>query len=371
MVVYYTLLVIILYLGVLKIFTRESTQIETALLWIGIIALFVFAATRSIRIGADTSQYCRYFLHISKTGWFELLTSYSHPIYGSIELGYRIYNKLLSWLGGQQIITVANSFLQMSLIAILILRDSRDRYLSLLLYFTFCFYQTALNLTPSSFTSYFMFLSFPLIQKKRLIPFLLWAATGAMFHLSAIFFLPLYFINSLPLNKKTFILFLGGAASLFVFYVSVLPTLLVILPPSYRIYISTFNPDNSYSIQFFVYVVQLLPILFILWIMDQNSRLEFARNNSLMIWTFLFESVIYFMARRAAMFSRGAFLFSPYVIILLPQMISEVKSLTERRVITAILVFYSVAVYIVRVKFNNVGTTMPYAFYWNDFLLSR
>ena len=261
MTVYYSLLTILLYLGVLKFCTRGSRQIETALVWIGITALFLIAAMRGIRIGADTAQYCSHFLLISQTEWQKLLTSYSHPVYHSIELGYRIYNKLLSGLGGQQVITVTNSFLQMLLIAILILRDSKDRYLSLLFYFTFCFYQTALNLTPSSFTSYFMFLSFPLIRKKRLIPFLIWTALGAMFHLSAIFFLPLYFINYLPFNKRNFFLFSGWGISVFIFYVSILPFLLRILPVSYRRYISLFNPENNYTIQLLVYLVQILPIL--------------------------------------------------------------------------------------------------------------
>ena len=139
MTVYYSLLVILLYLGVLKFFIKGNRQTETALVWIGITALFLVAAMRSIRVGADTRQYCSHFLLISETKWGELLTSYSHPRYKSIELGYRIYNKLLSGLGGQQVITVANSFLQMILIAILVLRDSKDRYLSLLFYFTFCF----------------------------------------------------------------------------------------------------------------------------------------------------------------------------------------------------------------------------------------
>ena len=86
-----------------------------------------------------------------------------------------------------------------------------------------------------------------------------------------------------------------------------------------------------------------------------------------MIWTLMLESFMYLLAMRDGMFGRAAFLFSPYVIIMIPQMLSEIKSLSTRRAVSQMLVFYSIAIYIARVSINNVGSTMPYSFFWQSY----
>ena len=364
MTVYYTLLGILLYLGVLKFLTKGSRQIETVLVWIGIIVLFLFAALRSPQVGADTRGYCRIFQAIAQSRWSDLLRN--PQAYSESEYGYRIYNKLLSALGGAQVITFANSFLQMFLIAVLILKDSKDRYLSLLFYFSFCFYQTALNLSPSCYTSYFMFLSLPLIRKRRLALLLIWTACGMLFHMSAVFFIPLYFICYFSPSKRNLLLFSSIGVAMFGSYTFVLPIFLRFLPAAYGAYIVRYDPNNDFRMQLLVYFVQILPMFFILLLMNRDARKSFAQEQSIMIWTLMLESIMYLLSQRDSMFARGAYLFSPYVIIMIPEMIANIKSQSTRRMVSQMLVFYSIAIYIARVSINNVGTTIPYRFFWNS-----
>ena len=361
MTVYYTLLIVLLYLGLVKFCTRGSKEVESFLVMAGIILLFLIAALRGVRVGADTNSYCRYYLGIMRTRWSDLAAFRD----GTLELGYKFYNKILSSVfQNRQTITISNSFLQMLFISILIFRESKDRYLSLLFYFTFCFYQTALNLSPSSYVSYFMLLSLPLIQKKRLIPFLLWSIIGSLFHLSVLFFLPLYFICRMSPKRRNVLIFLGIGVISFVFFTFLLPALARILPSSYRGYVQ--SAGRSYDLeQILVYLVQLLAVCFIWILMNAKERRLFVKKYPVVFWMFLLETVVYLLSIKSRIFARGAFLYSPYIIILLPQMIAEIKSSTMRRTASIALVFYSIAIYIARVSVNNVGVTAPYRFFWN------
>lgn len=363
MTAYYALLAWILYLGGLKVMTRKYEHAETALLIPLASALFLFAALRGPSVGADTWQYCAHFLAVAETPWSEL-PRHITPGFGALELGYAVYNKLLNVFQNPQIITAANSFLLIFILSLLIFRDSKNRYLSFFLYFAFCFYQTALNFTPSSFVSYYVFLLFPLIRKKKFLPFLLGIAFGSLFHLSAVFFLPLYFLGQIPFRWKTCVPILAGGAALAVFYVYALPIFLFLSPPVYRHYLDDTSAHAGYSIELLVYVIQLFAVLFCAVRLTPEERSVMREENQVALWAFVTETIFYALSIRSGMFSRGAFLYSPYTILLIPNALHEIKDERRGRRATLCVILYGVAVYLVRVRFNNVGKTMPYEFFF-------
>lgn len=324
--------------------------------------LLFFAAFRSIEIGADTVQYVSHFLKISQTKISELST-YSNGWYGDIEPGYKIYNKILSFISLRpQTIIIANSILQIGLIVAVIAKESKDKWLSIFLYFSFCFYQTALNLTPSSFVSYFMFLSYPFIKKRKFIPFLIFVLVGMSFHTSAIFFLPLYFLYLIKINKKTIVIFLAAGALGVGLYTAILPIILRLIPEKYVPYIDDPSRIRQLTIELSVFAVQLIAIMLCAFMMRKVERENFMKENGAMCWSFICEALLYMLATQASMFSRGAFLFSPYTIIIIPELISKVSDLKKRKILTTEIVVFGIAIYIARVLVNNVGTTMPYKF---------
>lgn len=366
--VYCSILAYLLYLGILKKLSEKYENAENILVFLAAIVLFFFAAMRSINIGADTDQYCYHFKYIAKINFNHFL-HYYNPKYGNIEIGYRFYNKFLSILiNNQQIITVSNSFLQILLISIVIFRDSKDKWLSIYLYFTFCFYQTALNLTPSSIASYFIYLAFPYIENKKIISFLIFIIIGISFHSSCIIFLPLYFLNKIKFNNKRIFLITIFIFFVTVFYSFFLPLFEKIVPNKYLHYISGNIEHKQIFVELIVYIVQLIVILFCCFLLEKEDREILIYNNNLIIWLFLIETLLYFLATRSAMFSRGAFLFSPYIIIIVPKILNLVKDEKKYRIGKNMIIAYSAIIYIMRVSINNVGTTIPYKFFFNDLL---
>lgn len=363
MIVYYSILAGLLYLGILKKISGKYEKAEYILIAAAAIILLFFAAMRSIDIGADTRQYCSHFMKLSQTQWRDL-SEYSNGYWGDIETGYKIYNKLLSVFKNQQTITIANSILQIGLISVVIIRQSKNKWLSFFLYYAFCFYQTALNLTPSSFVSYFLFLSFPLIKDQKLVEFLMFVGIGMLFHTSAIFFIPLYFLSKIKITQKRIVIFLLIGVVSAVFYTSILPIIIRIVPSKYAFYIDSSKEHKQLLVELLVYAVQLLAIIFCLLLMKKEERLIFIHDNPVMCWTFLFETVLYMLAAQSSMFSRGAFLFSPYTIIIIPKLLENIKSQNKKMFGTVCIVIYGILIYLARVHVNNVGTTMPYEFFW-------
>lgn len=364
MVVYYFILCGLTFFGLANALSNKNKNYQNVIVIIALLLLFIFAALRSINIGADTRQYVSHFIKISNTD-FSDLNNYSHIWYGDIEPGYKIYNKLLSFISrNPQAITVANSFIQILLISILIFRDSKHKWLSVFLYYTFCFYQTALNLTPSSFVSYFVFLSFPFIKNKRLIAFLAFVLIGMTFHTSAIFFIPLYFLSKIKISPKSMFAVLCICLFCTIGYSTFLSVIINIIPSKYAGYIDSTIEHKQFFVELLVYISHLIAITFCFMLLSKNKRKQFLVDNPVMSWAFIFETVLYVLSTQSSMFSRGAFLFSPYVIIIIPELLNAIDDKKKKFIATSCIVIYVLVLYIARVNVNNVGTTMPYEFFF-------
>lgn len=364
MIVYYSILASLLYLGVIKKLSEKYGKSENIIIFLSALLLLFFAAMRSINIGADTDQYCSHFLKISATDWKDF-ANYTNGWYGDIETGYKIYNKLFSIFKNQQTITITNSILQIGLISLVIIKQSDNKWLSFFLYFSLCFYQTALNLTPSSFVSYFLFLSFPYIKDQKLIKFLVFIGVGTLFHTSAIFFIPLYFLSKIKINKKTVGIAIAFSIMIFVFYEYFIKMILMILPQKYLWYIDGSREHKGNTVQLAVLIVQIIAIAFCMFQFKKEKQIELVRSNQFVVWLLIYEVLLYLLSMKSPMFSRGAFLFSPYVIIIVPNIISKLNSQKRKLYITIGIVIYGTLLYILRVHVNNVGTTMPYEFFFN------
>ncbi|MCC8052231.1 MAG: EpsG family protein [Clostridiales bacterium] len=329
------------------------------------VSLFLVAALRSSNVGADTYQYCSHFAKIASTKIADL-TTYSNGYYGDIEFGYKIYNKILSLIfTSPQTITIFNSLILVVLIMLVIRRDSVNQWLSVFLYFTFCFYQTALNLTPSSFVSYFMFLLYPFIKNRKWWKFLILTMLAMSFHTSAIFFIPLYFLSQIKVTPKRMgIVIIVGIVGT-IFYSQVLPFIMMVIPTKYYSYLSPETEHYQLYVELLVYAVQLVAIIFCMFMCGTKKSRKFIDSNPTMCWTFMCETILYFFSTQSSMFSRGAFLFAPYTVIIIPKLLNMIDSKNKKVLATFAIVLFGVFVYIARISINNVGKTMPYQFFWD------
>lgn len=364
---YVGILALILFAGLFKRYYIKIGRIKISLAFLlSCIVLFAFAALRALSVGADTRQYQIVFRLCSEEKWSKLYTSDVHYLWfrlSDYEIGYKIYNKLVSCISSNpQMITAANSLLQLLLIGMMISKYSEDTWLSIFLYYTFCFYQTALNLAPSSIASYFMFLLIPMIEKRKPVKFAAASAAGISFHTSAIFFVPLYFLNKIKFNFKRILIVVAAGLLVTILYSGLFDYISFIIPDRYLVYIS--GKHSGVTLELAVYFVQLAAIIICMLFVGIKKCRCFIEQNNIIVCIFLYETMVYMISTRLAAFTRGAFLFSPFTIIIIPKLIHAIDNRRLRKAATALMVLYGISVYFMRIYFNNVGATIPYNFFW-------
>jgi len=378
---YLIMLSIILLFGYLQI-SVEKKGYNAARLFLGLSCwmLFAFAAFRGRMVGADTKQYQDIFDWVKTKSIFELhkiKAPYWWDNTFGTEYTYKIYNKIISYFNSnRQIITIVNSVFIMFPIWMLIKKQSPYFWLSIFLFYTLGFYQTALNLTPSAIASLICLNALPLIAQKKPIQYFLIVSIAFLFHTSAYIFIPIYFLPKIKLNLRRFIIIMIVGFAISLIYTQMQGILLRITPAKYAPYVRS----SSIKIeQLFVFAGHMSVFVFLLYFIKDKK--EFFEKNTVGLYIFLIESILYFFTFYNISFSRAAFLFSPYLVILFPNMLMQINReqypLTEgaktrdkgvhagvRNGYYLMVVALCIFQYIARIGINNIGRTMPYEFFF-------
>ncbi len=342
---------------------------KTIFLFLSMSLLFFFMAMRGKSVGADTKQYYSAFIQIYNLKFSEVFTA---SIYGAdsrswllpLEMGYRLYNKLLTFWGSSgQIITIANSVLIIVMNYVLIKRHSQNLMLSVWLYITLGFFQTQMNTTRNAIAILIVYLSFDYIKKRKAIPFSVCILTATMFHTSSLIFFALYWlINGINLTKTRTKIIWGVVLLFSTFFSYLRPYLIGFVPGRYRGYFM------AGSANFEVLAVGLLHLgLFIfIYMFTQRNKHDFIiKSDPIGVWMLILDICSYILAFTFSFATRLAGLFGPYLVFFIPSLIENgIGSKRKKKRITFLIVLLCGIQYIIRLSFNNIGHTMPYQFFW-------
>ena len=332
---------------------------------IGLLAFFM--SCRAIGVGADTCQYAYGFEQIVTTPWTKLLTTRIYGVGGyelNFEYGYRLYNKLIGLISEKpQTITIANSLLIMALISKLIKGYSPYVFLSVWLYITLGIYQTQMNMTRNAIAILICYLGCKYIGEHNAIKFLICVTIAMLFHSSAVLFIPVYWlVTKIKLTgkkiEKISLLFVGcGLAFSFV-----RPFFVRYLPFGFGRY---FAGNTSKFESLVVGVFHLVLVIVVLSFMKKNDRTKIFEREAIGVWMLMLEMLFFCIGYDVAAATRMAALFGPYLIIFIPRLIETgIKTRALRLNVIALVVVLSGVQYIARLQVNNIGSTMPYQFFW-------
>ncbi len=130
------------------------------------VGLIFVACFRAESVGKDTQYYVRLFRVISSLRWRDLI-AYSRQ--SGYEIGYVIYNKLLSVISTNgQIVTIANSLILMLLVYTVTKRECQNPILGSYVFYTVGIYQAGFNIVSSLIAAYFVYLGLGAIRKRKL-----------------------------------------------------------------------------------------------------------------------------------------------------------------------------------------------------------
>lgn len=186
----------------------EQKALNRTAFWIPLIALSLFAGMRSYRVGTDSGNYTRDFrtnLDIYNFEFNELV----EPGYQALEYGLLKITHNYFWLFFITALIVVSCYL------IIMKRYSVNYRLSVFLFVTLGVYTFFFNGLRQGIAMAIFALALPQLLEKRLLLYLLICFLASMFHNTALFMIPFYFLVNLRI-KPTYKIIMTFVGSLLV-----------------------------------------------------------------------------------------------------------------------------------------------------------
>lgn len=183
----------------------EKKSLNRTSFWLPLITLTLFAGARSYRVGTDTGNYTRNFNSQLNVDYFRFNED--------IEFGYQVLEYALLnvtssyfWLLTVTSLVIVYCYLK------IIKAYSVNYWFSVFLFITLGAYTFSFNGLRQGLAMAIFTLSIPYLLQKRFIPYLLICSIASLFHITALFVIPFYFIVNLRIKNTYKILatFLGS-----------------------------------------------------------------------------------------------------------------------------------------------------------------
>lgn len=330
--------------------------------------LWFFMAFRAIGVGVDTKHYAYVFSQFDDIPFSRVFTAVTYANESEswafdFEPGYRLANKLLSLLfTSPQAITVFNSTVIICLWYFLIKRDSPNFLLSVWLFITLGIYQTEMNVTRNAIAILMVYNAFPYLHRRDFPRYLAVCLFASLFHIAALVLLPVYFLVwGLKLNLRRAAVLVAAFCAVGVVFPLISPILTRLVPARFAKYLQGNNEKLGSLI---VGVLNGGFFLLTLWLIPRKSRKRVFSRERLGVMLLTINLCFFGLNIGLGDASRMAALFGPYLVILIPRMLTLIDNRARRRDAAALIVLLSGIQYVLRMCINNIGGTLPYAFCW-------
>lgn len=330
--------------------------------------LWFFMAFRDIGVGVDTKHYAYVFSQFDDIPFSKVFTAVTYANESEswafdFEPGYRLVNKLLSlFCTAPQAITVFNATLIMVLWYFLIKRDSPNFLLSVWLLLTLGVYQTEMNVTRNAIAILMVYNAFPYLRRGELLKYLAVCIFASLFHVAALVFIPLYFlVRGVKLTMGRAAVLIGAFCVVGVIFPFISPILSALVPARFAKYLEG-NNEKLGSL-----IVGLLNggfFLLTLFLLPRKQRGRVFRRERLGVMLLTVNLCFFGLNIGLGDASRMAALFGPYLVILLPRMLTLIPDRRRRWEAAALITALSGVQYVLRMCINNIGGTLPYDFFW-------
>lgn len=330
--------------------------------------LWFFMAFRGLRVGVDTKHYAYVFSQFDEIPFSQVFTAVTYANESEswafdFEPGYRLANKLLSlFFTSSQAITVFNSTVIMVLWYFLIKRDSPNFLLSVWLFITLGIYQTEMNVTRNAISILMVYNAFPYLRRRELTKYLAVCLFASLFHVAALVLLPVYFLVwGVELKPKDMALLVMASCVLGVLFPLISPIVSAMVPARFAKYLQGNNEKLGSLI---VGVLNGGFFLLTLWLIPRKNRKRIFTRERLGVVLLTINLCFFGLNIGLGDASRMAALFGPYLVILIPRMLTLIENRARRRDAAALIVILSGIQYVLRMCINNIGGTLPYGFCW-------
>ena len=269
------------------------------------------------------------------------------------ELGYLILNKITKLLiNDSQVIFLITSLIVLILIVRTVYKYSSKLELSMYLFINLYFYYESLNIIRQYIAIAVMFYAVKYVYNRNFIKYILCILVASLFHTSAIFSFPIYFMYNFKLTNVKILK--GLLVSMII---------LNLVQPVFNI-ISLFIPRYSYysggelfSTGTYRSIIIMGTIFFIAYI-KRKTLIQNDYKNNLYINVLFIAFMLSFMGLKSVLFIRIMVYFSIYSIMIIPNIVNTFD--TKLKPIIYLLVITISYVYAYLLLSINDGGVLPY-----------
>lgn len=351
--------IIVFILLVISALTQRKVETKRAGFWLMVSILYVLYALRGPLIGNDTHEYIRLFNETNTNVKFDTTND------GRYEIGYMYLNYLLKLISDnhQIVFIVAGAFIYYSF-GRFILKYSKIPWLSLFLFFTYGLFTFTFTALRQGIALALCLYAFEALMKNRNILFIAIVLLASYFHNTAIIFFVAYLCKIFKPSKKFFLAGYFVAIILLILFAPLLNYIFQLLPMYEHYTEGTYI--GEVGVAAFLYATLSTGILIFSYHTLYNNRKKMVSSkiNSYGMIAIMIAIILYIVSIKANIFDRMAIYFNMFAIIILPNAVAAIKSISRQYVtiaIVAIFILYESMILLYRPGWVSI---FPYSFYW-------
>lgn len=331
MVVYIALFALAVILGV-PLAGRKATKAKKIIYLSVMFVLMYLVTVFRYGMGNDYFSYIRLFNEISSTPWSEIFTLAYEPL-------YTLLTKLISMVTlNPEAMYAVYAVLILTPVAYAIYRYSDNVWISVAVYLCLTFFYASLNFIRQSIAASILLLAFGLIKQRKIVPVLILAVVAALFHYTALVFIPFYLLSYfLKPTKKTLIIY--GSVSVGTLVICLVMkaaganplNLLANLATAvtgrdYTTYISSMWFEDGFGVEYLIMPLAVLALVMVSYFLGWKEKEE----SGILLWFTIFNASIWsfilyaFIVERFSMF---VFIFS---LITIPSVLNYYSEKAEK-----------------------------------------
>lgn len=270
--------------------------------------LIIFLGLRGLSVGIDTKNYYDMFNDIKQLNLLQTLNV-------NFEHGYQLLEFFIGRIFGRfQFLLVFVAILYIGTVSYYIYKYSSNPMISYILFIGFGFYSFAMSSTRQTLAISFTMIAYKYIKEKNISKYLLFILIASTFHISALIFLPCYWLNKINLNRKKLLLILFLALALFAFKDS----LRILLNNFARI---VYQPTQTGGNRMYFLMVfsTILGVIYIKPFIQKNE------NNKYLFYMMVGSTLIMPITQFNPTIMRLNYYFFIFMIIYIPNLLSVIK----------------------------------------------
>ena len=330
MVVYIALFALAVILGIPL--TGKNPTKPKKIVYLSVMFLLMWAlSTFRFGMGNDYFSYIRIFDEISTSSWSEAFTLGYEP-------AFTLLTKAITLISSNpEVMYGIYAVLILAPVAYSIYRHSDNVWISVAVYLCLTFYYTSLNFIRQSMAVSLLILCYSFIKQRKLVPVMIFAVLAALFHYTALVFIPFYLLaHFLKPTKKAIIIYSSVSVGLLVTCLIMkaaganplnlmAQAVTAVTGKDYTGYISSMWFEEGFGVQYLIMPLAVLALVMICYFLgwkekeDSHTLLWFMLVNA-SIWSFITYA---FIIERFSMF---IFIFSVFAI---PSALSYFKEKAE------------------------------------------